>query len=310
MHKELKQFGKVKIEEPLAKHITMKVGGDAKYFIVVEEIKKLKELLVFLDEQGIEYIMLGGGSNILFSDDGFDGVVISFTQKEYIIKENEMVISAGCQTVSIARESMQAKLTGFEWGVGIPGTIGGALRGNAGAMGYEMKDAVSRVEVYRNGEFLEILNEECAFGYRDSIFKHNADIILRVWFTLDSIRDDDSKKRAMEALQYRIKTQPQGYASSGCIFKNIELKEGINMKGEIPQEFLDKKIIPAGWIIDKVGLKGKQIGKAQISEKHANFIVNLGSAKTQDIIDLIELVKGKVYNEYGVELEEEIKIVK
>ena len=312
MHKELKQFGKVKIEEPLSKHITMKVGGRAKYFVVVETIEKLKELLSFLDGRGVPHIMLGGGSNIIFSDNGFDGVVIVFKDTTCNVVDTEVEVFSGCSTVRMAKESMAAGLTGFEWGVGIPGTIGGALRGNAGAMGAEMKDTVDRVEVYRNGEVLEISNEECEFRYRDSAFKHNADIILRVWFTFAKVENEDVKKQAMEVLQYRIKTQPMGFPSSGSVFTNVQVKNltsEIKNKEEIPKEFFEKGIIPTGWLIDSLGLKGIKIGGAQISEKHANFIVNVGEAKTQDILDLIELIKEKVYTIYGINLEEEIKIV-
>ena len=312
-YKQLNKFGKVKLDEPLSKHTTLKVGGPAKYFVIVDSITKLGGLLKYLDAEGVLYIVMGGGSNMLVGDDGFDGVVIKVQSSECEVEGDVIRADAGCTTVQIAQESIKAGLTGFEWGVGVPGTIGGAVRGNAGAMDGDMAEAVEKVEVYRDGEILELSKEECEFGYRNSCFKREGGVVLRVWLRLKKDKEGEGKelmKKAIEHIKYRNQTQPQGHASSGCTFKNVELKkQDTNYKIQIPSDFLDKGIIPAGWLIDQCRLKGYQVGNAQISEKHGNFIVNLGCATANDILSIIDHVKGEVYNTFGINLEEEIQII-
>ncbi|MFA7244925.1 MAG: UDP-N-acetylmuramate dehydrogenase [Candidatus Magasanikbacteria bacterium] len=308
----LKKFGKVKLNEPMSKHTTFKLGGPAKYFITIDNNSKLVEVLNFLREENVEYVILGGGSNVLCTDKELDAVVIKVASSEIKQLENDILqVDAGCITVAVARESVRLGLTGFEWGIGVPGTIGGAVRGNAGAMGGDMKGNIERVEVYRQGEILELTNEECGFAYRESSFKLNNDVILRVWLKLEKSTEEskDLMKKALENIQYRNSTQPQGFASSGCIFKNVVVKsqKPKAKSQDIPQEFLDKGVISAGWLVDNAGCKGLQIGKAQVSEKHANFIVNLGGATAEDVKNLIDEVKEKVYNKFKINLETEVQ---
>lgn len=337
LHKQLAEFGKVKTNEPMSKHTTFKIGGSAEHFIIVEETEKLIELLKFLDGEGIPHFILGGGSNMLVGDEGFAGVVVQIKNQKYVIpptkvgriqKEFYIEADAGCVTVAIAQLSMQNNLTGFEWGVGVPGTIGGAVRGNAGAMGGEMKDSVESVTVYRDGEVVTLTNEECKFGYRDSLFKHNNDIILSVVLSLEKTEDKEMMKKALEYLQYRNKTQPQGFASTGCIFQNVVIPNSESSSGEeshsklktnliskFPEDtekiekFFQIGKISAGWLVEKSGMKGVQVGKAQVSERHGNFVVNLGGAMAADVLTLIEQIKEKVYTKIGVEIEEEIQII-
>ena len=308
----LKKFGKVKLNEPMSKHTTFKLGGPAKYFMTIDKTDKLVEVLNFLREENVEYVILGGGSNVLCTDKELDAVVIKVASSEIKQLENDILqVDAGCITVAVARESVRLGLTGFEWGIGVPGTIGGAVRGNAGAMGGDMKGNIEKVEVYRQGEILELQNEECEFTYRESIFKNNNDVVLRVWLKLAKSTEEskDLMKKALENIQYRNSTQPQGFASSGCIFKNVIVNEQLITNNEqmIPQEFLDKGVISAGWLVDNAGCKELKIGKAQVSEKHANFIVNLGGATAEDVKNLIDEVKEKVYNKFKINLETEVQ---
>ncbi|OGH84846.1 MAG: UDP-N-acetylenolpyruvoylglucosamine reductase [Candidatus Magasanikbacteria bacterium RIFOXYC12_FULL_32_21b] len=308
----LKKFGKVKLNEPMSKHTTFKLGGPAKYFITIDNNSKLVEVLNFLREENVEYVILGGGSNVLCTDKELDAVVIKVASSEIKQLENDILqVDAGCITVAVARESVRLGLTGFEWGIGVPGTIGGAVRGNAGAMGGDMKGNIEKVEVYRQGEILELQNEECEFTYRESIFKNNNDVVLRVWLKLAKSNEEskDLMKKAIENIAYRNATQPQGFASSGCIFKNVIVNEQLITNNEqmIPQEFLDKGVISAGWLVDNAGCKELKIGKAQVSEKHANFIVNLGGATAEDVKNLIDEVKEKVYNKFKINLETEVQ---
>lgn len=308
LYHSLKQFGHVKINEPLAKHTTFKIGGPADFLVAVEETAKLVALLKFLDGDGIPYVVIGGGSNVLARDEGFRGVAIKIQTKNFKIYGATLEAEAGCITVEMAQQSIKAGLTGFEWGVGVPGTIGGAVRGNAGAMGGEMSDVVYKVTAYQDGEVVELSHPECRFGYRDSIFKHGGGIVLKVWLPLQNAENKDGMKKAMEHLQYRMKTQPQGHSSIGCIFKNIELK-GQTFSFDIPEEFMKKGRIPAGWLVEKAGMKGVSQGKVVVSDRHGNFVLNMGGATAHEVLELVEQIKARVYDTCGVAIEEEIYII-
>ena len=195
LYTSLQKFGKVKIKESLAKHTTFKIGGVADYFLILEDVDHIPELLSLLDGDGVPYFILGGGSNMLASDNDFAGVVVEMRDKRWEIEGQTVMAMAGMITVDLARETMKAGLTGFEWGVGVPGTIGGALRGNAGAMGKEMKDNVSRVQAYKDGEIIYLTAQECEFEYRSSVFKHTGGIVMRVWLELESATDDNARKK-------------------------------------------------------------------------------------------------------------------
>ena len=321
IYSQLKQFGKVKTNEPLSKHTTFKIGGEADFLVEIDSVEKLIEVLHFLRAEGVEYFVLGGGSNLLVSDNGFKGVVVKMKIVDFRIENDVLIAGAGCSTVAIAQESMKARLTGFEWGVGVPGTMGGATRGNAGAMGGEMKDNVEKVEVYRDGEIVELNNKACKFGYRDSVFKHNRDIILRVYLKLEKTKNKELIKKALEYLKYRNETQPQGYSSTGCIFKNVSLEgshgeahrvrllQHFDSQDEKVKEFLHREKISAGWLVEQAGLKGLKIGNAMVSDKHGNFVLNLGGSTASEVKEIIEKIKGEVYDKFGIELEEEIKII-
>lgn len=319
LYQYLHNFGRVKLREPLAKHTTFKIGGPAELLLIVEDTKKLVEALRYLDGEGIPRFILGGGSNMLVNDEGFKGVVIKIKTQAMEILPDGILADAGCVTVAVAQASMQNGFTGFEWGVGVPGTIGGAVRGNAGAMGGEMKDSVERVSVYYDGDITEFSNKDCEFGYRDSIFKHRSAVVLRVQLRLEKSANKELMKKALEFLQYRNKTQPQGYASTGCVFQNVVPSKAQISKEKLlamfPEDtvkiekFFEIDRISAGWLVEKANMKGAHIGKALVSETHGNFVVNTGEARAEDVQALIEQVKEKVYDTIGVEIEEEIQIV-
>lgn len=308
LYKKLKNYGKVKLNEPMSKHTTFKIGGPAQLFVIVEETERLVELFKFLDDEGIERFILGGGSNMLAGDDEYTGVVIHINTKKTEVTQTGIVADAGCSTVAIANLSMKEGFIGFEWGVGVPGTIGGAVRGNAGAMGSDMSKNVGKIEAYMDGEVVTLTNAECEFHYRHSLFKDTGAVVLRVHLKLEKSENKDGMKKALEYLQYRSKTQPQGFASTGCIFKNFEI-ENAKLNFEVPEEFKQKGIISAGWLIDQAGMKGAQVGNAKVSDTHGNFVVNLGGATANDVLTLIEEIKEKVYNKFGISIEEEIQLI-
>jgi UDP-N-acetylmuramate dehydrogenase len=333
VYTELKQFGDVKTQVPMSKYTTFKIGGSAAYMLTVTDTGMLVAALQYLDGAGVPWFILGGGSNMLVRDTGYDGVVVQVRSAQFEVQSNLFIADAGVPTVLTAQETMKAGLKGFEWGAGVPGTIGGAVRGNAGAMGKDMHDDVHSVDVYKNGEVLTYTNDECEFGYRESRFKDSQEVVLRVTLALTPYASSEdaleSKQQMLQFLKYRNETQPKGYASTGCIFKNVDVSQPSNgtrqklkankyravllhhfdESDEKVQQFLKVGKISAGWLVEQVGMKGAVIGGAEVSPVHGNFIVNNGTATAADVLTLIEEIKERVYTTYGIELEEEIQII-
>ena len=249
----------------LKKYTTFRIGGAAKYFWVAKTKKELIEAVKFAKKHKLPFFILGGGSNVLVSDQGYQGLVIKF------------------------RTPLLSKFVdkGLEWAAGIPGTVGGAISGNAGAFDGSMADVVKNVEVLdtRSRKIKIFKNKDCKFGYRDSIFKKNANLII---LSVELRLERGDPKKIKKHLSYRKKTQPLNFSTAGSVFQNT------------PK-------FSAARLIEDCGLKGKKIGKAQISKKHANFIVNLGGAKAKDVLKLINLIKKEVKNKFGIKLEEEIQ---
>lgn len=293
----------------LGVYATFKIGGPAKYLVPVKSIDELKKALEIAHEHHLDYFVFGGGSNMLVSDEGFDGMAIKIEMNAQSVADDTVVADAGMLTAALARASIDGGLTGFEWGIGVPGTVGGAVRGNAGAFGGEMKDVVESVEALVDGEARTFSNAECAFRYRHSIFKENGGIVLGVTLKLKPDAERDGLKKMMEYLDKRNKTQPKGAASTGCIFKNYEFTEPDPRWTNVPEEFLTKKRISAGWLIEQAGMKGGKEGAAVVSDVHGNFILNTGGATGADVKRLIERVKERVAEKFGIDLEEEIQYI-
>ena len=324
----------------LAKYTTFRIGGPAKYFFVAKNGKNLIKAIKWAKVNKVPYFILGGGSNLLVSDKGFRGLVIKIQNLKFKIQNDNSKLKIIETTSGIALNrlvalSVRQGLIGLEWAVGIPGTVGGAVVGNAGAFGQSMADIVESVKVLdilpnksqkskvkslrqrrirlgRKNYKLKVkslINKDCQFGYRDSIFKKKKNlIILSVELRLKKGNKAEIQKKIKKYLNYRKKAQPLN-SSAGSVFKNIEIAslKNKNILKIIPEEKIKGGKFPAGYLIEKVGLRGKKQGQARIAEKHANFIVNLGGAKARDIISLINLAKRKVKKKFGIELEEEIK---
>lgn len=309
IYNQLKQFGQVKLNEPLAKHTTFRIGGQAQFFVIVEEVDKLTKLLSFLSNEGVEYYILGGGSNLLWQDDEFEGVIIKISNIQYLISNNLIVADAGVPLGKIVNLASQNNLTGLEWAIGIPGTVGGAVRGNAGAMGKEIGNILESVKVWQNGEILELKNEACNFGYRESGFKNSSDVILSATFKLVT----GDKQKIAETMQGYLKQRTgryPAYPSAGSFFKNLDIKNWPGDINVLPELFRERGKVPVGYLVEQVGLKGLTIGGGKVSDEHGNFIINYKNATQLDILNLVEQVKEKVYNKFGVELEPEVEIVK
>lgn len=312
LYKHLKSFGRARANASLAKFSSFNIGGPVDFLLTVSKNEELVKALNFLTGEGIEYFIMGGGSNVLFPDEGLRGVVIEVKSKELRIKNNIIEVEAGVKLSDVVSASIQAGLTGFEWAAGIPGTVGGAVRGNAGARyaftGGELKDCITSVSAWRNGEVVELTNAECAFGYRDSIFKHEPTVVLGMTITLKPGNKLESLKMTEKIIAERQSKQASD-PSAGSFFKNVFLSEWKRDPKELPERFLNYKKIAAGWLIEQAGCKGYQVGQAMISPSHANFIINLGGATQADVLAIVEKVKTMVYNKFGIALEEEVRIV-
>lgn len=289
-----------------------KIGGPARLFAEINLVDELKEVLgVTKDEKKI---VLGGGTNILISDEGFDGLVI-LNRIEGIEREgNDLRVGSGVLIRDILEYCIENSLTGLEWAGGLPGTIAGAVRGNAGAFKGETKDNVVEVESLD----LKTLNEkirgnaECQFGYRDSIFKSGegsnefiAHVILR--FTMGD--GEEIREKIMQKIDYRNNRHPMGYPSLGSTFKNIPLD---SLSDDLKREFATIvktdpfPVVPVTKLLALCDLKGRRVGGAMISDKHPNFIINVDNAKATDVKALIEISKQAIREKYKLILEEEI----
>lgn len=291
----------------LKDYSTFRIGGISKYFI---EIKNKEDLQKIFSDIDMPFRILGGGSNTLISDKYFNGLTIVYKTDKPKILINDMGCSGiinveACVLFSFLIAKLKS-FTGLEWGVGIPGTIGGAINGNAGAFNESIADSVSSVEVLEIGKGIKKMKKkDCGFGYRTSIFKNNPNlIILSAELNLSK---GSSTKKIKENFEKRKNSNPKGF-SIGCIFKNHYGE--INFK-KYPQfkEFYEKKgYISAGMLIEECGLKGFSIGDAKISSEHANFIINLKNAKSENVLKLINFIKKEIKNKFLVNLEEEIQI--
>lgn len=289
---------KIVENEPMATHSTFQIGGNARFAAWVDEIDDLREAIDFAGARNIPFRAIGGGSNLLVADEGYTGLVIFIKNSEHIIdSESGRVRSgAGVLTAQLAGETARVGLAGFEWAVGIPGTIGGSLYGNSGAGGVEIKDVVLSVTCVENGAVFTLNNADCEFRYRGSRFK-NGGIIWKVELQLKKDENPSApQKRIRDALRYRIETQPKGFASNGCIFKNPIMPNG--------------ERISAGKLIDEAGMKGVVEGGVRVSDIHANFMLKDGVATATNVLKLIERVREVVFDKFNIRLEEEITILR
>lgn len=300
---------------------TFVIGGLAKYFFKAQSNQGLKEVIDWAQKENIPYFVLGGGSNILASDQGFNGLLIKVPSKNIKVKESSgsfkiVEVDAGVSLSKLIAFAIEQGLTGLEYFVGIPGTVGGAIYGNAGwprnqkSIGEVMVNANLLMP---NGQISKKQTDWFEFAYRSSKLK-NFDfkkiIILSVEFKLKLEEQNKILQTQKEILNIRKKGIPQG-CSAGCVFKNIEINKNhsrsFRLANLLPIDFIKKGIIPAGWLIDQCGLKGHKIGGAQISNQHANFIINVNKAKAQDVQSLIEIIREQVRKEFDIDLSLEIE---
>lgn len=284
----------IKLNEPMSKHTFFKVGGPADIMVLPENEKELKDILDLFNSNNYPYYITGNGSNLLVRDKGIRGAVIKISSNfnNLIIDGTTITAGAGTLLPLIGQKALKNNLTGFEFACGIPGTLGGAMRMNAGAHGGEMKDIVTSVKVMDfNGNIKTLSNSEMEFEYRNSILARENYIVLSVEFKLSNGNYDDIKSKMDEFKKQRIENQPLNLPSGGSTFKKVD---GVSV----------------GKILQDMGLKGLSLNGAQVSPKHGGFIVKTSDNTTaEDILNLIEVVKSIVKTKLDINLEEEVRIV-
>ncbi len=309
-------FGdRIKKNEPLSRHTTYRLGGPADFYFAAKTPEEAAEALAVAKEDGLEVFIMGGGSNILVSDAGFRGLVVSYAARTVTVEGDRVAADAGAIFFSMVKASIEAGLTGLEWASGIPGTVGGAIRGNAGAYGGEIKDSLETVQALRidTGELRSFKRADCAFGYRDSLFKREPWFIVRAIFALSPGDKQSGLSKMKEIIGLRQSKQPLEFGNAGSVFKSYVFGDVSAIPSAIanavPPQFIDYGRIPAAWIFDRLGIKGKTLGGAQISQKHGNYFVNTGRATASEVRELIGYAKMKAYHDLGIKLEEEIEYV-
>lgn len=288
-------IGKIYIDEPMKNHTTFKIGGNADFLIRIKEIEELKSVIKIAKKYKQNITILGNGSNVLVKDNGIRGIVIIIDIDKIEIQKEEknayVTVDAGAKLSIVASKLLTEEIQGFEFAYGIPGTIGGAIRMNAGAHGKEMKDIVEKtICMDYEGNIYELNNESQQFTYRNSVFSNKKYIILRTILKLEYGTKQQIQEKMDEYSKYRKEKQPIKYPNAGSTFKR-------------GNDFISSKLI------DECGLKGYTIGGAQVSTLHAGFIVNISNAKASDVIELIEYVQKNVYEKYKKILETEIEII-
>lgn len=293
---ELKNIsqGKIKINEPLANHTTIKIGGPADVFIEPKSIEDIKNIMAVIRKHGVNWQAIGRGSNLLVSDKGIEGVVIKLGSGiDHIhIDGVEVTVGAGFSLVSLATMLSRKGLTGLEFAAGIPGSIGGAVYMNAGAHGSDMSKIVKKAHVlFLDGTMEWLSNDDMAFSYRTSVLQNKRPgIVVEAVLQLAEGEKDQIITEIQKNKDYRKDTQPWNHPCAGSIFRN-----------PLPNY--------AGKLVEVAGLKGFSIGGAKISEMHGNFIVNTGTAKAEDVLNLIQHVKKTIYDLYEIKMETEVEII-
>ena len=298
----------------LSNYTTFKIGGPAKKMALIRSEEELKAVFQDLKEWGLDYFILGSGSNLLVSDKGYNGAVLKIEYDEITKNNNEVIAGAGVKLNALINFCLKEGLGGLEWAVGIPGTVGGAVYGNAGAMGHDFSENIKAVEFFSGQDDdlkLKTFNQkECEFGYRESYFKKSLkkEIIWRAFLSLNNCDPKILKDKIKEYLTYRLNRQPR-HPSAGSVFKNILVSDYPHLLEKFNDLPIKNGKLAAGYLIEACGLKGERRGEAQIAAEHANFIINLGKARASDVLALIKLCQEKVWEKFGVKLEPEIKFL-
>ncbi len=300
-----------KLNEPLAPLTYAKIGGPAEVFARVTNPTQASRVLSYCHQNSIPYTILGGASNVLISDDGLTGVVLQYTNDTVSLTDKKtssgkqiVYIASGTKTSLAVSQTVEFGLTGLEYFLGIPGNIGGAIYNNAHYLTDLIDSYIYQVHALTpDGTEQWYDHAVCQFGYEQSRFQSSGELILGAEFALEQGNLELSKQKIAQATKYRAETQPLGIPSSGCMFRNPANTAAL--RTQFPQ-FADKQFIPAGFLIDQAGLKGKRIGGVSVSKKHAAWVINEGTGKSTDVLALVAHIKKTVNKQFGVTLETEV----
>ena len=298
----------------LAPFTSFRIGGVARFYAEVSSVDELKEALEYAKNKKIDYFVLGGGTNLLMSDKGFGGLVIRIKINEVKIEGNVLEVGAGVPLIKAINVAASESLTGLESLAGIPGTIGGAVRGNAGAFGSEIGPCLSKVNAF-DCDKCEVVcfgGSDCKFEYRSSIFKQDKNlIVISAVFELKKGDEAEVQKKVKDTITKRVSSGLHGVKSAGSFFMNplVESKELLDEFERDNGSPSRNGKVPAGWIIDQANLRGKKIGGAAVSDLHANYIVNNGDATAEDVVILESYIKQQVRDKFGIQLESEVNHV-
>ncbi|MFA5076775.1 MAG: UDP-N-acetylmuramate dehydrogenase [Patescibacteria group bacterium] len=300
----------------LAAYTTFKIGGPARYFVIAKTKEEIYQAVKAAREAGVDFFILGGGSNLLVSDAGYDGLVIKNEYKDLKITGQIVRVGSGAILNYLIFQTVEQGLAGLENLVGIPGTIGGAVRGNAGAYGVETGRLVTTITATDGVAMRQFSQADCNFGYRTSLFKETNWVALEIALELSQSDPAVIRQKMQSTNQARQSKIPWQQPSAGSVFKNLEIKDldlkhlqaKLRLTDVEFSELTKYQKVAAGYLIDWLGLKGFSIGGAQISEQHSNFIINTGQATADDVIKLISFIKQRVRAKIGgIALQEEIQ---
>ncbi|MFH1522254.1 MAG: UDP-N-acetylmuramate dehydrogenase [Patescibacteria group bacterium] len=306
---------KIQKNIPLAPFTTFKIGGPAKFLIELKSKEELADAFQWAKKEKQKVFILAGGSNIIVNDKGIDGLVLKMNNDQIIVRGDRLDCGAGASLARAVTMAASNSLAGLEWASGIPrATIGGAVRGNAGAFGTSMSEIIETVEVFnlKRKKFEIFSNKDCKLNYRESIFKENDNFIIwAVVLKMSRVKASEINKKIDECMGFRNKKQPK-LPSAGSVFKNLSvanLREFNTNLADLAEDEgrVKRGKIGAGWLIELADLKGKTIGGAKVSLEHANFIINTGKATAGDVVTLISYIKQRVRNRFKVQLQEEVQ---
>lgn len=300
---------RIKKNVSLAPLSTFKIGGRAEYFYLAKNSDYLIEAIKWAKNRKLPWRIFSGGSNIVFPDGKLKGLLIKIDGVKLEFRGSKILADPGAALAELIQKSIAHSLKGLETLFGIPGTLGGAIVGNAGAYGHSISEVVEKVEVLNRKSIKQWLkNKECQFAYRESIFKHKPLIILRTVLRFKKGNSKILKKVSRDIIKLRLKKYKPGLRCPGSFFKNVLVKEvsQISLKKVDKSKIIEGKI-PAGYLLEEVGAKGMKIGGIQIADFHGNLFINRGGAKAADVKKMARILKGKVRRKFGIELEEEIR---
>lgn len=299
---------------------TLKIGGRIKYFAKAKSPEQIIQLIEMAKEKDLPYLVIGGGSNLLVSDEGFDGLVIQNLYQSIVPQKrirlgrkkvgDVLEVGAGTQLQQLVNYANRAGMAGLEKLAGIPGSVGGAVYGNAGAYGQIISDNIVYVEILRDRE-IEILRKyDCKFGYRDSVFKKTYDIILKIGFLAFPGNPLELQKISQEIIKTRTQKYHPHLACPGSFFKNVEVRRlSQNILKNIPRDKIMFGKIPTGWLLEMVGAKGVKHNGVEIASWHGNLFVNRGGGTAEDFLYLAKKYKDKVQKKFGIMLEPEVQLI-